>query len=233
MKRKMKFNRNGLKAFSAVVLSCYPVHGELNADVRGHVERVIAGKEELDGNVMAEKLPSLVENIRQFAKKQTSDEITEADVFNFFSDGIHYQKVLRDLDEVSIIHQSIFSLRTIFAHLTIPVRIIEKSGDDLIGVFDLLGFSFLVKGLTAADSAWKIIQPKMQENSSYVLVHYAMVVDANPSGKLISDFERNAADMKIFLLACKYLQKHGGADYNKFPSKCHAKTQAILKKIDL
>jgi len=236
MENKIIFEESGLKTFALIVLSCYPVHHELNPDAIVYLRGVINGQRKLDCELLLEKLPALKELLLGFAKKGGHEKITGEVAAEFFAGNEHYLKILNEFEEkkLHIVPGSVYSLRTMYAHLVTPVEIVGQDEDGFIGKYVNGQFDFLVKGLTASKNDVATIMNALKNSMPLmVFAHFATVVDVNPPRDFVVQIFEMLNHARYFVSACEYLQAHEGVDYNKFPLNCRVKTQAALKNITL
>jgi len=215
MENRIKFTEDGLKTFALVVLSCYPVHHELNVQAMMYLRSVVSGQEKLNAELLLQKLPDLKKSLVEFAKRGRHEEVSSEAVAEFFAGSSHYEKIMQEFEEkkLHILPGSVYSLRTIFAHLVLPVSI--------VGRVATRRDARLLDGLLAKNS--KII----------VFTHFATIIEINPSHRLVSQVAEMLRQAEFFVSACGYLQKSGWADYNVFPRNCREKTEKILENISL
>lgn len=236
MENKIPFEDEGLRALALIILSCYPVHQELNINAMMYIKDVLKGKRELDGRTLLDKLPALENSISKLARKLGYKKISRQNVAEFFTGNDHYEKILSEFEEnkLHIVPNSIFSLRTIFAHLIMPIRIVGKDTDGFVGKYQNGKFEFEIKGLIASKVDKEIIQKMLaEEKEIMVLSHFATVIVANPDRKLVTEINEMHNHLELLRKACTYLQSHGGVNYNVFPVKCTEKTKAVFDEIDL
>lgn len=230
------FDESGLKTIALIVVSCYPVHHELNPDAIVYLRGVINGQQKLNCKILLEKLPTLKESLLGFAKKGGHEKITGEVAAEFFAGSDHYQKILNEFEEkkLHIASGGVFSLRTMFAHLVAPVEIVGQDEDGFVGKYVNGQFDFLVRGLVASENDITIIANSLRDKMPImVFVHFATVVDVDPPRDFVVQIFEMLGHAEFFVSACKYLQAHDGADYNKFPLNCRIKTQTALKNIVL
>lgn len=232
MRNQTNFTRSGYLAFTKVVLSCYPIHYELNIRAMEYLKKVVDGEIALDCEVLLEKIPVLKNSILEFAKKNGYPEISDDVVVKFFAGSVHYEKILLDFEEykLHIAPGSVYSLRTMFAHLAVPVELVASKEDGFVGKYFKGQFDFLVKGLVATNDDKLFLDRNLPR---MVLIHFATIVDVNPSAELLGEIIKLQESAEMFFRACKFLQLHHGVDYNSFPADCRKKTEKALKNISL
>lgn len=234
MEKQILFEDGGLRALTLIILSCYPIHQELNIDAMMHVKDALNGRCNLDGRLLLSKLPALENSISQLGKKLGYGEISQQAVAEFFAGKDHYEKILSDFEQnkLHIIPNSIYSLRTIFAHLAMPIRIIGQERDGFVGRYENGKFNFLIKGLVASEKDGKGIRESLSLGSEVVVLsHFATVIVVEPERGLVAEINEMHRHLKVLQIACEYLQSHGGVDYNVFPVKCGRNTKEVFEKI--
>ena len=236
MKKNIRFTESGLRSLALVVLSCYPVHHELNVQAMTYLKEVIAGKREFDCGLLLKKIPALESSLIEFAKQGCHEKITASAVSEFFAGKVHYEKILLDFEQhkLHIRPNSVYSLRTIFAHLVLPVEIVGHESDGFIGKYSKGQHEFAVRGLVASnDDALKLDDFLLKKANPVVLIHFAAIIEVKPLREIVAQIMELNQQSELFILACKYLQKNGGVDYNVFPRDCRRETEKILKNIVL
>lgn len=236
MQKKIKFDEGGLKTFGLVVLSCYPVHQELNANAMAYLKSVVDGEEFLDCKLLLKKLPALEESLFGFAKQGGYERLSAELVAEFFSSKDHYEKILQEFEDkkLHIVPKSIFSLKTMFAHLVTPLEIVDKDQFGFVGKYVNGQFEFVVRGLVATrNDERRIDEMREKRLQIIVLAHFAAIVAVDPPREFVEQIFELLRRSSFFVSSCKYLQLHDGVDYNVFPRNCCSKTEKVLKNISI
>ncbi|EKE11970.1 MAG: hypothetical protein ACD_14C00054G0005 [uncultured bacterium] len=233
--KNIKFTNDGYDALARVVLSCYPVHQELNIQAMQYLKKAVTRIIEFDCETLMEKLPALKVSILEFAKEKKYREISKDVIVEFFAGGMHYEKILLDFEEykLHIAPGSLFSLMTMFAHLAVPVELMGYEVDGYVGRYKKGQFDFPVQGLVATNKDKMSLKDISFENPKTVLVHFAMIIDINPSTEKLAQIRAMQESAEMFFRGCVLLQSRGGANYNRFPSDCRKKTEKALENISL
>ncbi|HAV11026.1 MAG TPA: hypothetical protein DCX32_00545, partial [Candidatus Moranbacteria bacterium] len=208
MENRIKFTEDGLKTFALVVLSCYPVHHELNVQAMMYLRSVVSGQEKLNAELLLQKLPDLKKSLVEFAKRGRHEEVSSEAVAEFFAGSSHYEKIMQEFEEkkLHILPGSVYSLRTIFAHLVLPVSIVGREEDGFIGKYVNGQHEILVRGLVATRRDARLLDGLLAKNSKIIVfTHFATIIEINPSHRLVSQVAEMLRQAEFFVSACGYL----------------------------
>lgn len=135
-------------------------------------------------------------------------KIIDADlIIQLFGGSAHFEKIIGQLGKGQVSED--FFQKTLFAHIAVVVKILEKRGNLASGVYRNGDLEVQVKNL--------IIFPGDSVNlGDIVVAHYALIVSTGISSDAKTKIMVAQGRNTDFKISCNYLNKQGGLDYIEF-----------------
>lgn len=216
----MKITKDALAALLRIVVGCKPPIGkEKRRKNEAHLVACAKQNEDIFFDSFRSGLfdgTQMYDAIAVFAADMKKVDIDLEVILRYFGCLQHAKKTVSELEEANAKHDSIFFLHTLFAHLVIPIEIIEidMSQRTFTGLYSNDGLQVEVKNVM-----FFAVDEMHIKKGNIVFSHFPLFVSNGASKQLIDYLLDSQAKDNNFMKAVRCFSERG-LDHRKIPMYC-------------